>query len=156
MSKKFNNPVHKYRVIDGDTVKVCIDLGFGLTLGNPDKDRTWYSIRLNGIDSPESRTKAVTEKKAGKIVGRAVSAWILGVEAAGEALMAHSVEIDDKYNKRFLGDLYALDTDRSLVDYLVEHNLVRPYAGGTKAEWSPDELAHIINWGEEHLPDTED
>ena len=37
------------RVVDGDTVDVDIDLGFGVIFAN-------QRIRLYGIDTPESRT----------------------------------------------------------------------------------------------------
>ena len=43
------------RVIDGDTVDVDIDLGFGVWMH---KER----IRLYGIDTPESRTRDKVEK----------------------------------------------------------------------------------------------
>ena len=46
------------KVIDGDTVDVDIDLGFGVWLR---KQR----VRLVGIDTPESRTKDLQEKKYG-------------------------------------------------------------------------------------------
>ena len=43
------------KIIDGDTVDVDIDLGFGVWLK---KQR----IRLYGIDTPESRTRDLEEK----------------------------------------------------------------------------------------------
>jgi len=46
------------RIVDGDTVDVDIDLGFGVWLR---KER----IRLLGIDTPESRTRDKVEKKYG-------------------------------------------------------------------------------------------
>ena len=46
------------KIIDGDTVDVDIDLGFGVWLH---KER----IRLYGIDTPESRTRDLEEKKFG-------------------------------------------------------------------------------------------
>jgi micrococcal nuclease len=46
------------KVIDGDTVDVDIDLGFGMWMH---KER----IRLHGIDTPESRTRDLVEKKFG-------------------------------------------------------------------------------------------
>ena len=57
--------MHEYkvevlRVVDGDTVDVDIDLGFS----------TWLKkqrIRLYGIDTPESRTRDLEEKKYGKM-----------------------------------------------------------------------------------------
>ena len=55
--------MHEYkctilRVVDGDTVDVDIDLGFGVWLR---KER----VRLHGIDTPESRTRDLEEKKYG-------------------------------------------------------------------------------------------
>ena len=46
------------RVVDGDTVDVDIDLGFGVWMK---KQR----IRLYGVDTPESRTRDLEEKKYG-------------------------------------------------------------------------------------------
>ena len=46
------------KVVDGDTVDVNIDLGFGVWLK---KER----VRLYGIDTPESRTRDLEEKKFG-------------------------------------------------------------------------------------------
>ena len=46
------------RVVDGDTVDVNIDLGFGVWLH---KER----VRIQGIDTPESRTRDLAEKKLG-------------------------------------------------------------------------------------------
>ena len=47
------------RVVDGDTVDVDIDLGFGMTYK---KQR----VRMMGIDTPESRTRDLEEKFYGK------------------------------------------------------------------------------------------
>ena len=46
------------RVVDGDTVDVILDLGFDVKLH---KQR----VRLAGIDTPESRTRDLAEKKLG-------------------------------------------------------------------------------------------
>jgi|TARA_R110002153_G_scaffold257958_1_gene417260 micrococcal nuclease len=46
------------RVVDGDTVDVDIDLGFGVWLH---KER----VRIMGIDTPESRTRDLVEKQFG-------------------------------------------------------------------------------------------
>ena len=46
------------KIVDGDTVDVDIDLGFGVWLK---KER----IRMFGIDTPESRTRDLEEKKYG-------------------------------------------------------------------------------------------
>ena len=46
------------RVVDGDTVDVDIDLGFGIWLRNE-------RVRIMGIDTPESRTRDKEQKKFG-------------------------------------------------------------------------------------------
>ena len=48
------------RVVDGDTVDVDIDLGFGVWMR---KER----IRILGIDTPESRTRDLVEKTYGNL-----------------------------------------------------------------------------------------
>ena len=50
--------VNIIKVIDGDTVDVDIDLGFGVWI----KDER---VRIMGIDTPESRTSDKVEKKFG-------------------------------------------------------------------------------------------
>ena len=50
--------INVVKIIDGDTVDVDIDLGFGVWLK---KQR----IRLHGIDTPESRTRDLDEKRYG-------------------------------------------------------------------------------------------
>ena len=45
------------RVVDGDTVDVTLDLGFNIMYNS--------RIRLLGIDTPESRTRDLEEKKRG-------------------------------------------------------------------------------------------
>lgn len=47
-----------HRIIDGDTVDVTIDLGFEMT--------TKQRIRLYGINTPETRTRDLEEKRRGK------------------------------------------------------------------------------------------
>ena len=47
------------RVVDGDTVDVDIELGFGVVLSDE-------RVRIMGIDTPESRTSDKVEKLFGK------------------------------------------------------------------------------------------
>ena len=46
------------RVVDGDTVDINIDLGFGVWLNDE-------RVRLMGVDTPESRTSDKVEKLFG-------------------------------------------------------------------------------------------
>ena len=55
---KFAYPILSYDVYDGDTVKAVIDQGWVTTKG--------FSIRVDGIDTPEVRTRNKLHKAAGK------------------------------------------------------------------------------------------
>ena len=57
------------RVVDGDTVDVDIDLGFGMWMH---KER----VRLYGIDTPESRTRDLEEKKFGLFAKKYVEEYL--------------------------------------------------------------------------------
>ena len=57
------------RVVDGDTVDVDIDLGFGVWLH---RER----VRMMGIDTPESRTRDLMEKQFGLLAKEYVKAYL--------------------------------------------------------------------------------
>ena len=123
------------KVIDGDTVDVNIDLGFGVWMK---KQR----IRLYGIDTPESRTRDLEEKK----YGLAAKAFLTGMldDEAGIILKTYK----DKEGKfgRILGELWRTTNyaDQSINEYMIEkHHAVR-YMGQSKESieaiaerWSP-------------------
>ena len=54
----FEYKANLVKVVDGDTIDVDLDLGFGVWLK---KQR----VRLYGINTPESRTRDLEEKKRG-------------------------------------------------------------------------------------------
>ena len=82
------------RVVDGDTVDVDIDLGFGVWMH---KER----VRLYGIDTPESRTRDKEEKKYGK----AAKAFLQEKLEAGTPLLRTFKDGVGKYG-RVLGELF--------------------------------------------------
>ena len=57
------------KVVDGDTVDVDIDLGFGMWLRNE-------RVRLYGIDTPECRTRDPEEKQAGLYAKKVVTDYL--------------------------------------------------------------------------------
>ena len=59
------------KVVDGDTIDVDIDLGFGVWLR---KQR----IRMYGIDTPESRTRDLEEKRYGLAAKEFVKQFVKG------------------------------------------------------------------------------
>jgi len=82
------------KVVDGDTVDVDIDLGFGMVYK---KQR----VRMLGIDTPESRTRDLTEKQFGKASKKHLKKLL--EEAESITLISH----DKGKFGRILGELFA-------------------------------------------------
>ena len=105
------------KIVDGDTVDVLIDLGFNTTK----KER----VRLLGIDTPESATKDLAEKKLGLEAKEYITQWF--VKNTPFRLQTTK---DDKYG-RILGVFTGLD-GKTLNTRLVDEGYAWAYDGGTK------------------------
>lgn len=81
--------VNIVRVVDGDTVIVNVNLGFDIWLLEK-------SVRINGIDTPESRTTDLKEKEYGLLSKEHLKAMLVNT-----VVLKSSSE--DKYG-RILGD----------------------------------------------------
>ena len=117
------------RVVDGDTVDVDIDLGFGVWLK---KQR----IRLYAIDTPESRTSDDVEK----VYGLAAKDFLIKWTNAGDLTLKTFKDGKGKFG-RILGELWFGKThniNQLLVD---NHHAVR-YHGHSKEEIA---VEHIVN-----------
>ena len=117
------------KVVDGDTADVDIDLGFGVWLK---KQR----IRFYGIDTPESRTRDLEEKKYGLMAKEMVLAHLpIG---STQILRTHKDGVG-KYG-RILGSFVVGDTtlNQMLID---THNAVA-YFGQSKEDIEDE---HIVN-----------
>ena len=108
------------RVIDGDTVDIDIDLGFGVWLR---KQR----IRMYGIDTPESRTRDLEEKKYGLAAKEFLQKWT----DAGELRIKTHKDAKGKFG-RILGELWTFDTNIN-EKMIKRHHAVR-YHGQSKKE----------------------
>ena len=106
------------KVVDGDTVDLVIDLGFGLYK----KER----VRVAGIDLPESRTRDKEEK----VYGLEAKAYLMGILESAETIIVET-EKDGKYG-RMLGWLYVDDNDQSVNHLMIEAGYAWAYDGGTK------------------------
>ena len=119
------------KIIDGDTVDVDIDLGFGVWMK---KQR----IRMYGIDTPESRTRDLEEKK----YGLAAKAYLTGMldDEAGIILKTYK----DKEGKfgRILGELWRTTNyaDQSINEYMVEKSHAVEYYGQSKEDIEKEHL----------------
>ena len=86
------------RVVDGDTVDVYIDLGF---------DVHYFSrVRLSGINTPESRTRNLEEKKLGLAAKEYVDQWFQNY--GSEFIIQTTKDQKEKYG-RVLGTVTSLD-----------------------------------------------
>ena len=106
------------KVVDGDTVDVIIDLGFGLSK----KER----CRIAGIDTPEKRTRDLKEKK----YGIEATEFMTELLDKAENLIVRT-EKDGKYG-RMLGWFYCDNVEGSLNNLMIEAGYAWSYDGGTK------------------------
>ena len=115
------------RVVDGDTVDVDIDLGFGVWMH---KER----IRLHGIDTPESRTRDLEEKKYGLLAKEQIRFFL------PEGSMQTLVTVRDKAGKfgRILGKFKIFDSkndcETTINDWMIQEHHAAPYFGQSKEE----------------------
>jgi micrococcal nuclease len=122
------------KIVDGDTVDVDIDLGFGVWLK---KER----VRMMGIDTPESRTRDKVEKLFGLTAKQYVKD-----NMPTNSMQVLKTEIDrsgeDKKGKfgRILGD-FIID-NKKLTDMMIEDGHAVAYFGGSKEEI---QMKHMAN-----------
>jgi len=113
------------KVVDGDTVDVDIDLGFGVWL----KDER---VRIMGIDTPESRTRDKTEKVFG-LAAKARLKELLGKQAILKTQVGKGGEDMKGKFGRILGDFIGTD-GRLVTEVMIEEGHCVPYFGGSKEE----------------------
>jgi micrococcal nuclease len=121
------------KVLDGDTIDVDIDLGFGVCL----KDER---VRIMGIDTPESRTSDRVED----LFGEAAKARLKELMKDGGKLITtedkHGEDMKGKFG-RILGDFRVPD-GRKVTDIMIEEGHCVPYFGGSKED---TQAAHMKN-----------
>ena len=130
--------MHEYkvnilRVVDGDTVDVDIDLGFGMWLR---KER----VRVMGIDTPESRTSDKMEKVFGLAAkNRLIS--LLGAEAILHTQVSKKGEDMKGKFGRVLGNFVSLNGEKCAAVLIREGHAVA-YQGGSKQNVASKHLAN--------------
>jgi micrococcal nuclease len=118
------------RVVDGDTVDVDLDLGFGIWFRN-------QRIRLMGVDTPEKRTSDPIEKQFGLLASRVVESMC----PVGKKILVET-SLDDKGKfGRILGTLIADDVN--INRFLIENHYAVEYVGQSKENIQD---AHNINY----------
>jgi len=123
MAKKMDKHIYSakvVRVVDGDTADAMIDLGFD----------TWVKkrIRFYGVDTWESRTRNLEEKKKGLEAKAYVKDLLENSDEGKFLLKSHGV---GKYG-RVLGELFVKGNDTSVNELLKENGHASEYYGGKK------------------------
>lgn len=110
-------------VVDGDTLDVQLDLGFNI----------YYQarVRLNGINTPESRTKDIREKELGFLAKAFTTAFVINSKS-----LTLVVEKREKFGRE-LGKILN-EKNESLGDALIAAGLAREYHGEKRNGWFND------------------
>ena len=120
------------RVIDGDTVDVDIDLGFGTWLK---KER----VRIMGIDTPKSRTRDKVEKKFGLAAKYRLKELLSKTAILRTQISKKGEDMKGKFG-RILGDFEV--GERMVTEIMIEEGHAVPYMGQSKDDVQD---AHMAN-----------
>jgi micrococcal nuclease len=124
----FIPPIHSGKVIkvyDGDTITIASKLPYA------ESPLYRFSVRLNGIDSPEIKTKSEEEKKLAQKAKEKMSELVLG-----KNIILKNVQVE-KYG-RILADVYI--NNIHVNEYMIEQGLAVRYNGGTKGTFEENFL----------------
>ena len=102
------------RIIDGDTVDLDIDLGFGVTLS--------HRVRLKDLNAAETKTLDLEEKAKGLVAKE----W-LKKELSREGEWIIETVKEDKYG-RILGTLYLVGDPVTVNERMLNEGIVQPYS----------------------------
>ena len=125
------------KVVDGDTVDVDIELGFGIVL-------TDERVRVMGIDTPESRTSDKVEDLFGEAAKKRVKELMENDVILITQEDKHGEDMKGKFG-RILGDFYVerYEGKRELLtEVMIDEGHCVPYFGGSKEEV---QAQHMVN-----------
>ena len=125
------------KVVDGDTVDVDIELGFGIVL-------TDERVRVMGIDTPESRTSDKVEDLFGEAAKKRVKELMESDVILITQEDKHGEDMKGKFG-RILGDFYVERYEgkrEKLTEVMIDEGHCVPYFGGSKEEV---QAQHMVN-----------
>lgn len=108
------------KVYDGDTITIACKLF--------ENDSNFYrfSVRIDGVDTPEIKGKTSEEKEKAKIVREALTDLIMN-----KIVYLENVRFE-KYGRILAKVIY---NDINISNWLIENNYAHEYQGGKKQEW---------------------
>jgi len=126
------------KVVDGDTVDVDIELGFGVVLADE-------RVRIMGIDTPESRTRDKVEDLFGEAAKARVKELLSEDVILKTEVSKSGEDMKGKFG-RILGDFMVERFENGkaerLTDILIEEGHAVAYFGGSKEEIAMKHLAN--------------
>ena len=111
------------QVVDGDTIVVDIDLGFSVVLSN-------QSVRLLGVDTPESRTSDKVEKVFGLASKDYTKSFVENCKK-DVIIRTHKSDDSEKFG-RLLAEIINPESKEVLNDSLVSDGFAVKYLGENK------------------------
>ena len=123
------------KVYDGDTIHVIAPIFDGVM--------SRFRVRLNGIDTPELRTKDEWEKKAGNIVKNIL------IEKIGDQIIELRDVSYDKYGRILANIIF---NDENINQWLIEIGWAFPYEGkGEKLVKKTNWKSKVLQYDSEHI-----
>ena len=126
------------KIVDGDTVDIDIDLGFGVWL----KDER---VRIMGIDTPESRTSDKVEKVFGLAAKHRLEELLGETPVLKTQVSKDGEDMKGKFG-RILGDFDVYDASkdawRPVTQVMIDEGHCVPYFGESKDDV---QAQHMIN-----------
>jgi len=111
------------KILDGDTIDVDLDLGFNISYSQ--------RVRLSGVDTPESRTKDLNEKKFGVEAKEYVKSLIDNAKLV--VIKTEKPDSSEKYG-RILGQVFLDGSSISVNQMLIDNGYAWAYDGTTKVK----------------------
>jgi len=135
------------KIVDGDTVDIDLDLGFGVWLRDE-------RVRIMGIDTPESRTSDKVEKVFGLAAKDRLNS-LLGSEAILLSQVTKGGENMKGKFGRILGDFKTINGD-TVTEILMKEGHAVAYNGGSKDNVIKQHLLNrqrLVNEGKVPAPE---
>ena len=123
LGRKGKNGKRREAIIDGDTIDVLADLGFGVKIE--------CRLRFAGINTPESRTRNAEEK----VLGLAAKKFLRDAIEEADSLEFRSYG-EGKYG-RVLADVFTVKDEKKthINALMVKKGHAREYHGGKREPW---------------------
>ena len=126
--------VYVYKVIDGDTVKILL---------LHDRSLFKFSIRIEGIDTPEIRGCSDLEKEAGLLVKEFLKKFI------EKKIVTLYTTGNDKYGGRLIGSIFTKEEKLDIAEILLYKGYAKRYSGRVKKDpWTDEQLQRILKKNE--------